>query len=61
MGSLATMREADRGYQMKYESWGIFPHWTNGEMLAITIMALIGLWLAIGLLEKRDRNNDDFN
>ena len=45
---------------MKYESWGIFPHWTNGEMLAITIMALIGLWLAIGLLEKRDRNDHDF-
>jgi hypothetical protein len=46
---------------MKYENWGILPHWTNGEMFAVTFLALVGLWLAIGLMEKRDNNDQDLN
>jgi hypothetical protein len=45
---------------MKYENWGILPHWTNGEMFAVTFLALVGLWLAIGLMEKPDEHDQDF-
>jgi hypothetical protein len=51
----------EAGVKMKYESWGFLPHLNNGEMFAITFLALAGLWLALGLIEKRDYNDHDFN
>ena len=41
------------------QDWGILPHLNNGEMFAITLLALAALWLTIGVLEKRENDEND--